>query len=130
MKAAVSLDRETYLPGEAAQITFTVTNPASKAVVSLTPFLGATSCVGIVRKVGDQSKQAGPSSPCWSAPIDSSNTAKFGPGETKQLVLNSYDKLFGLDSTTLFSRSMPASAGKYAIVFRYGTSPSARRNSR
>jgi len=119
------MDRATYLPGEAAQVTLTVTNPASTPVVSLMPFLSSTSCLESRWKDGDEFKQNGQPE-CGSVAIDNSNTMTFGPGETKQLVLNSYDKLFDIDATVLFTRSVPTRPGTYAISFVYGASASAQ----
>src|SRR5579863_4244789 len=96
MKVSVSMDRETYLPGEVAQIKLTVTNPANTPVKSLTPFLSSTSCLHSMKRDQPQ-RMGGPSlSNCGSVPVDSSNTTTFGAGELKQVMLNSYDNLFDI----------------------------------
>jgi hypothetical protein len=132
MKVRVSMDRETYLPGEVAQITLTVTNLANTPVVSLKPFLASTSCLTNLRKIGSEFKAsvgnalAVDGGGCGSATIERSNTTTLGPGESKQVLLNSYDKLFDFDPTALFTRSVPLHPATYAISFLFGASVSAQ----
>jgi hypothetical protein len=124
MKVGVTLDRETYLPGEVAQITLTVTNPASTAVVSLTPFLDSSSCFGSFRK--DQPEQEKGLLCSSQEETDRPITTTFAPGESKQMTLNSYDTQFGIGPSIFVTRSVPGRAGAYEFVFQYAFSVKAQ----
>jgi len=125
MKVTVTMDRETYLPGEAAEITLRVSNPASTPVKSLSPFLSSTSCLYSMKR--DQPLRIGgpPPSNCGSVP-DSSNTTTFVAGELKQVVLNSYENLFDIDLAAMTGRSVPTTPGTYSLMFQYGATASAQ----
>jgi hypothetical protein len=124
MRTAISLDREVYLPGEVAQITMTVTNPDSRPVLSWTPFITDSSCLELAIKGKtprvDESCGAGD-------PEDRPKTTTFAPGETKQLVLNSFDPMFGTNIWPLGSQGAraPISPGDYTLTFEYGLAPAA-----
>jgi hypothetical protein len=117
MKVSVTMDREAYLPGEVAQITLTVTNPTSTAVVSLTPFLDSNSCFGSFRK--DQPEQEKDLLCSSREETDRPITTTFAPGESRQMTLNSYDRQFGIGPSVLVSRSVPTHPGLYTFVFQY-----------
>jgi hypothetical protein len=113
MKIMVRMDRETYLPGEMAQITLEVTNPGSNPVETLKPFVWATGCLSSLRLF------------CVSNPVDASNTATFAPGETKRIVLNSYDKAFDHGERVFPEHgTVGAKAGTYQFSYQYGNSTS------
>ncbi len=123
MKVTVAMDRAEYLPGEIAQITLTVSNPASKPVVSLAPFSSSTTCLYSTLKNGDPKREREAiSTACASVPINTSNTTTFGPGESKRLVLNSFDRLFELSRPSLFGGFAPATPGDYLLAFQFGGS--------
>jgi hypothetical protein len=113
MKVTIAMDRETYLPGEAAQVTFEVSNPSSTAVVSLVPFIPATGCLSTLRYL------------CGYMPIDSSLLTTFGPGETKRIVLNSYGSAWENGPPVMETGATPTLPGKYRIAYQYGNSTAA-----
>ena len=110
MKVTITLDRDTYLPGESAQVTFEVSNPSNTSVVSLVPFVWATGCLSTHRDL------------CGYSPVDSSNLTTFGPGESKRIVLNSYDPAFDIGPLVMQTGAAPTHPGKYRISYQYGNS--------
>ncbi len=121
MKVTIAMDREVYFPGEVAQITLTVTNPTKKRVRSLRPFLSSTTCLVQGLKGGPPPRLEGE---CASVPLDRSNTTAFGPGESKQIVLKSYDQFTEIRSSAMLGSSVVTHPGSYVLVFRYGASTS------
>lgn len=120
MKVKVTLDRQTYLPGEVAVVTLEVSNPASVPVTSLTPFISDTGCINFRwnqngRWGGSRSKD------CVSPPVTASNTTTFTPGETKKLVLNSYDTVFEIHQIVMEGGGVPTLPGEFGIAYWYGT---------
>jgi hypothetical protein len=122
MEITIRMDRQIYLPGEEAQVTLRIANRSSTPVVSLKPFITSTSCLYYTEK-DDPWRRAGPamSESCAGADIDSSNTTRYAPGETKEIVMNSYDKLFDSGRTVLLDRAVPTGRGAYTLFFRYGS---------
>jgi len=119
MKVTVTMDRTVYLPGEVAQVTIEVSNPGSSPVVSLTPFLAATGCLYLRGRVGNELVGRVP----WEkTPVDASILTKFAPGESKRVVLNSYDSLFDLEKTAMQGAGVPKLPGIYGFTYRYGSS--------
>ncbi|MBZ5723593.1 MAG: hypothetical protein LAP87_01215 [Acidobacteriia bacterium] len=119
MKVSVTMDRRTYLPGEVAQISLEVSNPGPSGVVSLTPFVSATGCLYYRERIGDNllGQLA-----CSSVPVGPNNTTTFGPGESKRVVLNSYDAMFDLDEVVAMQGYAAAPRpGTFGITYRYGT---------
>lgn len=128
MKVTVSMDRQTYLPGEEAQITLTVSNPGSGPVVSLAPFLTFTSCLYSIRTDTPPPAQLMPGAQtlCQSVPITGSITTTFASGETRRMVLNSYDKLFDASEKAYRGGGVPTTPGAYSLRFEYGASAEAQ----
>ena len=122
MKVTVTMDRETYLPGEIARVTLEVSNPGSTRVVSLTPFLSATGCLGFQQKVG---KRPFGLVNCGTSDLDASNVTAFGPGESKKMVLNSYDSMFDIDTSAMQGDGVPSRTGTFGLIYRYGRSAAA-----
>jgi hypothetical protein len=121
MKVTVALDRQVYLPGEMAEITLTISNLSGRSVVGLTPFLSTTSCLGVAVKDGRPPNFEGD---CGSVPIDSSNTTTFQAGETKQVVLKSYDPFTEIFHSAMRGGSVVTHPGNFVLVFQYGSSTS------
>jgi hypothetical protein len=108
MKVTVSLDRQTYLPGEVAQVTLEVSNPAGVSVTTLKPFDPDTGCINWYPY-------------CGSAWIVPANTTTFSPGETRKVVLNSFDETFDSSRPVMEGGGVPTKPGEYPMTYRYGT---------
>jgi hypothetical protein len=121
VKVTISVDRQTYLPGEVAQVTLEVSNPGAAAVLALKPFISNTGCLYLRRRVKDQLRGA-PSDECASQALESTDTVKFGPGESQRMVLNSYDRIFDLGADVMEGGAVPELAGDFGISYRYGSS--------
>jgi hypothetical protein len=119
MKVTVAMDRETYLPGEVAQVTLEVSNPGGRPVVSLTPFLSATGCLCHRERIGNNLLGK---VDCGISPVDASNMTTFGPGESKRMVLNSYDPMFDIERGIMQGDGAPRRPGSFGISYRYGSS--------
>jgi hypothetical protein len=125
LKLAVALDRKVYLPGEAAEITFEISNLATTPVLALLPFSTATGCVYLSwRGSGGFDPGDGWKVPmetlCQDAPVDKSMLTTFAPGETMRQVLNSYDFLFGTGQRLGLGGGMPGT-GKFRLVYHYAS---------
>jgi hypothetical protein len=120
MRVTVSLDRQTYLPGEVAEVTLEVTNPASVPVTTLLPFISDTGCLTF-RWVLNGRMGGKMSVNCVYATVTPSNTTRFAPGETKKLVLKSYDSIFDVGERVMEGGAVPEKSGDYGITYWYGT---------
>jgi hypothetical protein len=122
MKVTVTMDRQTYLPGEIAQMTLEVSNPGSTRVMSLTPFISTTGCLGFQQKVG---KRPFGLVSCGTSDLDASMMTAFAPGESKKMVLNSYDPMFDIDTSAMQGDGVPSRPGTFGLIYRYGHSAAA-----
>lgn len=120
LQLSVTMDRTEYLPGEAAEITFAVSNPGA-AIVVPTPFSWKTGCVYRSWKVGDEFRDP-PETLCRSVVIDGTSTTTFAPGERREKVLKSYDHLFESGVEVLDTGGGVSDPGTYRLVYHWAGS--------
>jgi hypothetical protein len=112
-------------------VTLEVSNPGTKTVKTLKPFIHDTGCLFF--RTADPGSRVGPAlrprglsdlSPngCDSIRVRGSNTTTFAPGEIRRLILRSYDLALDTDLPSVnWAVGTPTRAGEYGITYWYGT---------
>jgi hypothetical protein len=126
LKVTVTLDRQAYLPGEAAQVKISVVNPTASSIEVRAPFEMNTASLWVLRKkmVDQEEIWEGLSAepPCCANGVsDSAPTKWFAPGETVEQTFNSDDNDPQRHTVTF---RIPITPGDYKLeYFGFGTEP-------
>lgn len=117
LQNAVTLDRATYFPGEAAVLTLTARNPQRTPLEVAEPFAATTGCVELSKLAGGGSfvPLSGPVCPFRAIEPSSARTV-FGPGEERRATASGSSLWSNLDSA-----ASGAATGYYQVTFHNST---------
>ena len=118
LKVTLQLDRSAYLPGEVAQVTVRIANPALTALEVFSPFALGTGAFFVDLQVPDLASNFRPGDPmcCLNGRGAELPTKWFAAGETLVRSLSSEDDPFGYQRPMF---RVPQSPGNYKLVY-YG----------
>jgi hypothetical protein len=117
LQNAVTLDRATYFPGEAAVLTFTARNPQRTPLEVAEPFAATTGCFELSKLAGAGwfVPLSGPVCPFRVIEPSSARTV-FGPGEERRATASGSSLWSNLDST-----ASGAATGYYQVTYHNST---------
>src|SRR5258707_3684629 len=123
LAVSVTMDRQEYLPGEAAQIRITITNPTFEPLEVFDPFLAQTGKMEMLEKkiVGQTASWNNVNPDAYGAPRSDQLPTRFmAASETLERKLFSYDDRFDKKERLI---RMPEEPGEYRLVYTYAGQP-------
>ena len=120
LNITMTMDRPTYLAGEAAQVTLTITNPSANALIVWKPFTAESGCIDLLKKGDNGFRNVGEDLPCDNLGLYGNfPTLTLAAGETRTNVLNSYDPMFDLGISVMYRGGVPEEPGTYALQYTW-----------
>lgn len=132
LRVELKLDREVYFPGEMAELTVTITNPTSRALLVEEPLSVGSGDIGLVVQRADhfeavaQKTRDGFIIVGTGATEPTVHTVLMQPGEQRQRTIRTDDAMFDDDEIMdlTIDGFLPLEAGHYVFGYGYGSGAS------